>query len=82
VFRFTPLNHEEPGFEAVYPEQLLQLAVEADVPPDHFLILGATANSHPDTSLGRTFFVKGGPAEVLETVLILSPRTLHLAAMR
>ncbi len=82
LFRFTPLNHEEPGLEAVYPEQLLQLAVEADVPPEHFLIFGPTANSHPDTSLGRTFFVKGGDAEELETVLILSPRTLHLSPMR
>jgi len=80
--RFTVLNHEEPELEAVYPEQIFQLAVEADVPPDHFLILAPTAESHPDTSVGRTFFVKAGMAQELETVLILSPRTLHLVQLR
>jgi hypothetical protein len=80
--RFTVLNREEPELEAVYPEQIFQLAVEADVPPDHFLILAPTADSRPNTSVGRTFFVKDGPAQELETVLILSPRTIHLMQLR
>jgi hypothetical protein len=80
--RFTVLNHEEPELESVCPEQIFEMAVEADVPPDHFLILAPTADSHPMMSIGRTFFVKAGAAQEMETVLILSPRTLHLMQLR
>jgi len=82
IIRFTALNREEPELQGVYPEQLMSLAVKADVPPDHFLILAPTADSTPNTSVGRTFFVKNGVAEALETVVILSPRVIHLTPLR
>jgi hypothetical protein len=82
IIRFTALNREEPELQGVYPEQLMSLAVKADLPPNHFLILAPTADSTPNTSVGRTFFVKNGVAEALETVLILSPRVIHLTPLR
>jgi hypothetical protein len=77
---FTVLNGER-VVDFTDPEQLLDLHVEADVPPGHFLILGPTADARWPTSLGQAFFVKPGTAERLETTLILSPRTMHLTQL-
>ena len=82
IVRFTPLNHEEPAFTQVYPEQIMSLAVKTDVPPDHFMIMAPTADTRLEMSVGRTFFVSNGVAEPLETVLILAPRVIHLTPER
>jgi hypothetical protein len=78
--QFTVLNGER-EVELKEPEQLLDLHVEADIPPAHFLILGPTAQAKWPTSLGQAFFVKPGPAERMETTLILDPRTVHLTQL-
>jgi hypothetical protein len=74
---FTVRNQER-EVEFVAPEQLLEVAVKADVPPDHFLIFAPTSDAKWPSSLGQAFFEKNGLAQRMETVLIFSPHTYRL----
>jgi hypothetical protein len=70
---FTPLNNEQ-EIEFKTSESIYQ-NLTVDIPQDYFLILGPGADASRDvTSLGNRFFMKEGPAEQTEQVLVVVGR--------
>ncbi|MDB5329187.1 MAG: hypothetical protein JWP03_338 [Phycisphaerales bacterium] len=76
-YEVTVLN-EERDIEYKRPEYLYDLRFKQDVPQDHFLVLAPSTVSAISSSLGNTFFVRPGPAEPSETVLIFCPRPFRV----
>jgi hypothetical protein len=74
---FSPLNRE---MEITYtaPERLYDLNLKADVPVDNFLIVAPSSDASLPTSIGNSFFTLDGPAERLENVLLIVPKSIRI----
>ena len=66
------MNEIEVGFKQ--PVRLYDVNLRADVPVDSFLIVAPSAEATWPGSIGNRFFVQDGPAEQMESVLLLVPR--------
>lgn len=77
---FTSLNRELGELQYVAPERLYDMNLRVDVPPDQFLIVAPSSEAAWPTSIGNTFFITNGPAERMEHVLLIVPRTIKMVA--
>jgi hypothetical protein len=75
---FTLLN-EEREFEWVVPEELYDLNLRVDIPPDSFFIVAPSTDADRLTSVGHAFFTQDGSTERLEQVIALVPLPLNAA---
>lgn len=62
----------------VHPEQLYDLNLEAEIPPDSFLVIAPSQQGLWPMNLGNTFLTQEGPAEQFELVLLLVPQLTPL----
>lgn len=73
---YSALNREEPEVNYIQPERLYDLNLRVDVPVDCFFVVAPSGEATWPTSLGNKFFVSDGPAERMETVLLMVPRIM------
>jgi hypothetical protein len=77
---FTPLNNEQ-EIEFKTSESIYQ-NLTVDIPQDNFLIVGPNPDAARDaTLLGNRFFMKEGPAEQTEQVLVIAARPFRTDEM-
>lgn len=62
----------------VCPEYLYDLRLSQDVPMDHFMVIAPSPESAWQDTLGHALFVRPGPAEPSETVVLLVPRPFRI----
>jgi len=76
--RLVPINDlDTREVEYMNPEKRFELNLRTDVPLDSFLILAPSPEAFSAMSLGRAFMIQEGPAEELEDVLLIIPRSMR-----
>jgi hypothetical protein len=79
---YSVMNNELGEVAYVAPERLYDLNLRADVDSHSFLVVAPSAAATWPTSIGNSFFVTDGPAERMETVLLIVPRTVKFEPSR
>lgn len=78
----SPFNNDEREIVFVNPEQLIDLRLEVTVTANHFLIVAPSRISKWKSSLGNSFLISPGHAELVENVLLFVPHAYHLTKQR
>ncbi len=74
LLQFTPGN-EERELAYVKPERFYDLNMRVDIPRDSFLVVAPSTDAARPTSVGQAFLTADGPAERMEQVLLVVPRS-------
>lgn len=76
--QYTALNGELEVQGFINPEVIYDLNCRVDIPQDSFLILTPSPSASRPTSIGNAFFMKDGPAERMEQVVLVVPRGIKV----
>jgi hypothetical protein len=87
-FEYNLRNEAQPEIQWISPEQIYEMNLRADLPPDSFLIVAPSSEGKWPTSIGSSFLVQDAPAERMELILLIShkpftvdPKQLRLPAV-
>jgi hypothetical protein len=75
---YSSRNKEQGEIQYAAPEHLYDLNLRVDVPIDTFFVVAPSGEATWPTSVGNSFFVNAGPAERMETVLLLVPQIVKM----
>jgi hypothetical protein len=76
--QYTALNGELEVQGFINPEVLYDLNCRVDIPQDSFLILTPSPEASRPTSIGNAFFMKDGPSERLEQVVLVVAKAIKI----
>ena len=74
------VRNEAQELTFVHPEYIFDLRLMADIPLDHFLIVGTSTHADAATSLGRAFLIQENNGQEYEQLLLISPQPFQLNA--
>jgi hypothetical protein len=70
-------NGEEHEIVEVRPEQLYDLNLRTEIPPNCFLVMAPSPNAKYPTSVGDAFLINSEGVERKETIVILAPKSVR-----